>query len=52
MKRVAQSCDHHLLRRSLDDALAERKEEALAAHLSECSHCQRELERLAAQNDV
>jgi serine/threonine-protein kinase len=47
----ATACDHELLRRSLDDGLAEREEEALAAHLSVCPRCQRELERLAGQGE-
>lgn len=41
------NCDPGLLLRSLDDNLSETEEESLSAHLSTCSDCQRELERLA-----
>jgi len=48
MKSELQPCDRELLRQSLNDALSERQEDELAHHLSECESCQRELERLAA----
>jgi serine/threonine-protein kinase len=47
MKPIA--CDRELLRLSLDDALSDQQEEELARHLAECSACQSELERLAAE---
>ena len=43
------ACDPGLLRQSLDDSLSELQEDELVRHLSECSACQRELERLAAE---
>jgi Protein kinase domain len=43
------TCDPELLRRSLGDSLPEKQEEELTRHLSECPACQRELERLAAE---
>lgn len=42
------SCNFELLRHSLSDVLSEVEEETLASHLSQCSRCQQELERLAA----
>ena len=46
------TCDHTILRRSLDESLSEAEEESLSAHLCECDACQRELERLAGQPAV
>jgi serine/threonine protein kinase len=43
------ACDQDLLRLSLDERLSEAQEEALAQHLSQCEPCQRELERIAGQ---
>ena len=51
MKPESPTCSRDLLVRSLDDRLAEREEENLAQHLSECAACQQELERLAGQQD-
>jgi serine/threonine-protein kinase len=48
---TTQTCNRDLLLRSLDDGLAEREEEDLARHLSECPACQRELEQLAGGQD-
>jgi serine/threonine protein kinase len=44
-------CNRELLLRSLDDSLSERQEEDLALHLSDCSACREELEKLAAEDD-
>ena len=46
------SCDPSLLPLSLEDRLSEAQEEFLAAHLSQCERCQRELEQLAGQPQV
>jgi serine/threonine-protein kinase len=43
------TCDHDLLRLSLDEHLSEQQEELLARHLAECETCQRELEGLAGR---
>ncbi|MES2788037.1 MAG: serine/threonine-protein kinase [Planctomycetota bacterium] len=45
------SCDSELLRLSLSDRLSEQQEESLTLHLAECVACQRELERLAGQQN-
>lgn len=49
MSSPAAACDRELLRQSLNDALSESQEDTLARHLSECPACQREIERLAAE---
>ncbi len=45
------TCDHDLLRLSLDERLDEQREERLAQHLAACQPCQQELERLAGERE-
>lgn len=51
MSQPAITCDHELLRLSLDERLTEQQEECLARHLAGCECCQVELERLAGERD-
>lgn len=50
MSPHSETCDHDLLRQSLDDRLNEQQEGSLARHLTECADCQRELARLAGSD--
>ncbi len=47
--RTVGNCDPQLLRLSLADALDDRQEEWLTAHLETCASCQRRIEHLAAE---
>ena len=49
MTPISSHCDATLLQRSLNDQLSEQQEEELAAHLSECDACRRQLEALASE---
>lgn len=49
MFKTSIPCDPNLLQLSLDERLSEAQDEALTQHLSQCEHCQRELERLAGR---